>query len=141
MLQRVAGIQIRIVYNRPSARGRKLFRGLVPYGRAWNPGADQATRIELSRDLLVAGRLLPAGRYSLWVIPEKTRWTVIFSDAWDVFHFPYPEGHDALRLPVAPGAVPHTETLSFDFPLVEGHRAILALRWGRTGVPIPLEAP
>src|SRR5574341_95558 len=78
--QRVGYTNIAISYNRPVARGRTLFGGVVRWGRVWNPGADSATTIAFSRDVAVEGRALPAGRYSLWVIPDSSApWTVIFS--------------------------------------------------------------
>lgn len=68
--QRMGGTEIGVVYNRPSARDRTLFGELVPYDSIWNPGADEATRIELSDDVLVEGERLPAGKYSIWAIPR-----------------------------------------------------------------------
>jgi hypothetical protein len=115
VLQRMGGTEIAVVYNRPSARGRELFGGLVPYDSIWNPGADEATRIELSEDVLIAGEPLPTGKYSIWAIPRPDEWTVIFSRAHDVYHEPYPEGHDALRLQVRPLTGSYMETLAFQF--------------------------
>src|SRR5262249_292337 len=64
--QQVAGTTITIDYNRPVARGRKLFGSLVPYGRVWCPGADYCTTIQLSTEITVNGQKLAAGTYSLW---------------------------------------------------------------------------
>lgn len=139
--QEIAGVQLRVVYVRPVARGRELFGGIVPFGEVWNPGADQATRIELSGDLLVKGERLPAGEYSIWAIPEPDRWTLIFSRAWDVYHTPYPKGQDALRITIVPEHASHMETLSFHLPVVDKRRAVLSLHWGETRVNIPIEVP
>ena len=136
--QHVGRAEISIVYDRPVARGRRLFGGIVPWGRPWNPGADDATTLAVSRDVRVNGGLLPAGTYSVWAIPDPSRWTVIFSRAADVFHTPYPEGKDALRVAAAPRAGPHMETLGFYFPVVDGPRAELVLHWGETVVPLTL---
>jgi hypothetical protein len=141
VMQRVARTEIALIYNRPVARGRRLFGGIVPWGQPWNPGADDATTIAVSRDVRVNGAALPAGTYSLWAIPDSARWTVIFSRAADVFHTPYPEGKDALRVAAVPRAGPHMETLGFYFPVVEGARAELVLHWGGTVVPLALVAP
>lgn len=81
-----------MVYNRAVARGRELFGALVPYGEVWDPGADEATRIELSHRVTITGQPLPAGRYSIWTIPDPDEWTLIFSRASKVEHIPYPEG-------------------------------------------------
>lgn len=134
--QRMGSTEIAVVYNRPSARGRALYGGIVPYDSIWNPGADEATRIELSRDVLVEGRPLPAGKYSLWAIPRPDEWTLVFSRAHDVYHVPYPEGEDALRVRVRPRAGPHVESLAFHFPVVAADSAELDLHWGRTVVPL-----
>lgn len=139
--QHIAGVEVRVVYARPVARGRELFGGIVPFGEVWNPGADRATRIELSGDLLVDENRLEAGKYSIWAVPGPEEWTVIFSRAWNAYHVPYPEGQDALRLTVAPVRAPHMETLAFYFPVVDKRRAVLSLHWGETRLDIPLEVP
>ncbi len=132
--------EVTIVYNRPTARGRKLFGGVVAWGRVWCPGADQATTIALGKDVLVAGQRLAAGKYSIWAIPDTTEWTLIFSRAADVFHIPYPgESRDALRIRLKPQAGPYFETLAFYFPAADADRALLTLHWGETLVQMPIE--
>jgi hypothetical protein len=139
--QNIAHTTITIIYNRPVARGRELFGRLVPWGKPWCPGADTATTISVSRDVLINGATLPAGTYSVWAIPDSTRWTMIFSHAAKTFHIPYPEGRDALRVPAVPRAGPHMESLAFYFPAVDSTRAELDLHWGETVVPMAIEAP
>jgi len=135
--QRVGLTDIRIEYNRPVARGRRLFGKLVPWGRVWHPGADSATTITFSNAISVEGQPLPAGSYTLWTIPDTTQWTVIFSHALHVFHLPYPgEALDALRVKVTPRAGDHMEVLAFYFPVVGPDSATLNLHWGTTVVPI-----
>jgi hypothetical protein len=137
--QRVGYTDIAIVYNRPVARGRTLFGGVVRWGRIWNPGADSATVVTFSRDVMVEGMPLAAGSYSLWMIPqpEPDPWTVIFSRAAHVFHTPYPgEEHDALRVAIRPEAGEHMEVLAFYFPVVAPDSAVLRMHWGRTVVPL-----
>lgn len=140
--QRVANTEITVTYSRPVARGRELFGGIVPYGVVWNPGADQATAIAFSRDVRVNDQALPAGKYSVWVIPRVDRWTVILSRAADVYHTPYPgEAQDALRLDIPPQQGRQTEVLTFEFSRVEGKDAVLDLRWGTVVVPITIVVP
>jgi hypothetical protein len=140
--QRIANTELTITYSRPVARGRNLFGGIVPYGDVWNPGADQATAMAVTRDILMNGQTLPAGKYSIWVIPRPQDWTLIFSNAANVYHTPYPgEGQDALRLEIAPQPAPHMEVLTFEFPLVEGKEAQLQLRWGTIAVPVTIKVP
>ncbi|MGE0555258.1 MAG: DUF2911 domain-containing protein, partial [Gemmatimonadales bacterium] len=120
--QRVGLTDILVTYNRPVARGRTLFGegGVVKWDRVWHPGADSATRVAFSRPVLLSGRSLPAGEYSLWLIPRPQEpWTVIGGTAARVFHTPYPgEAHDAIRFEVQPEPGAHMETLAFYFPLV-----------------------
>jgi uncharacterized protein YndB with AHSA1/START domain len=140
--QHVASTEISLAYSRPVARGRTLFGGVVPWRRPWNPGADSATTIAVSRDVEVEGQTLRAGRYTLWAIPEPASWTVIFSRAVDILHTPYPgEGFDALRLTVKPERGEHMETLAFYFPVVQQDSALLRLHWGETIVPLRIRAP
>jgi hypothetical protein len=139
--QRVAYTDVRISYNRPVARDRTLFGGVVNWGRIWNPGADSATTIALSEDVQVEGRNLAAGRYTLWVIPrQQGPWTLIFNRQVDIFHTPYPgEASDALRLEIAPTTGAHMEVLAFYFPEVRKDGATLRLHWGSTILPIRMQ--
>ena len=139
--QRIADTRVTIEYNRPVARGRELFGRLVPYGRIWNPGADNATTIAVSTDIKINGQTLAAGTYSLWAEPNPDRWTIIFSKAQPVFHTPYPAGQDALRLTAAPRKGEHMETLAFYFPAVDGKHAELVMHWGTVVVPLVIDVP
>ena len=138
--QMVGGTRIEIVYRRPVARGRDLFGGIVPFGKVWSPSADSAGLITISKDIDIAGSTLKAGRYSIWMIPDSTKWTVIFSSAQPVFHLPYPEGRDVLRVSATPSTADHMETLSFYFPMVDADSASLNMHWGRTIVPLAIKA-
>ncbi len=138
--QRVGNVLVAIEYRRPVARGRRLFGGIVPHGVAWNPGADAASTISFSGDVELESRAVRKGTYSIWAIPGATEWTFILSRAADVFHEPYPEGKDALRLRLTPRPGPHMETLGFYFPMVDADSAMLHLHWGETVVPIRVRA-
>ncbi len=140
--QKLGHAEITVVYNRPVARGRRLFGELVPWGEVWNPGADGATHIRLSADVEIGGRPLAAGTYSLWAIPDTVEWTLIFHRDWQVYHFPYPgsEG-EALRLEVAPRPAPHMETLAFYFPVADRRHGLLVLHWGETAIELPITVP
>ena len=140
--QHIANTEITITFSRPVARGRELFGKLVPYDEVWNPGADQATAMVLSRDVQINKHPLESGKYSLWAIPRRERWTIIFSRAADVYHTPYPgEKQDAVRFDVQPEQGPHMETLCFYFPVVEGKDAVLRLHWGNVMVPLAITVP
>jgi len=140
--QTISTTQVTITYDRPVARGRELFGGIVAYGEVWNPGANDATKVSVNRPVTVNGMSLPAGDYSIWAIPDPDEWTVIFNRAADVYHEPYPgEEHEELRLTVAPQTGQHMETLTFYFPAVEKKDAELRLHWGETIVPLQITVP
>ena len=139
--QRVGLTDIAVSYNRPVARGRRLFGDLVRWGRIWHPGADSATTITFSRDVAIAGHDVAAGRYTLWTIPEEPPkpWTVILSRGVDVWHTQYPgETLDALRITVAPEQGAHMEVLAYYFPFVAPDSTVLRLHWGTTIVPLTI---
>jgi Protein of unknown function (DUF2911) len=140
--QSVNGTEISIRYYRPVLRGRVAFPGVVSWGRTWTPGADSATRIETSGPLDVEGKSLPAGKYSIWVIPrENEAWTVIFNRAADVFHLSYDESQDALRVDAkATTSTDAVETLEYSFPLVDADSAIMRLQWGVFALPLRIHA-
>jgi hypothetical protein len=137
--QRIGETVVTIQYNRPVARGRELFGGIVNWGRIWTPGADSATTIAFSDDVILHGHRVPAGKYSIWMIPQQGDWTFILSAVADVFHTRYPSGRDVLRFAVTPERGGHFETLTFHFPVVDGPKAVLAFQWGETKIEIPLE--
>jgi hypothetical protein len=70
---------VKVFYNRPSKKGRKIYGGLVPYGKVWRTGANEATTFETSQDLKIQGKALKKGKYSLWAIPGEETWTIIFN--------------------------------------------------------------
>ena len=75
----VAGSTITINYSSPAVKGRKIWGGLVPYDKVWRLGANEATIFETSKDIMVEGKKLPAGKYSLYAIPGEKEWTFIFN--------------------------------------------------------------
>ena len=141
--QMVAFTQITVAYGRPVARGRALFGALVPWDSIWHPGADSATRLTFNHDILIEGKPLRAGEYSLWLIPrERAPWTVIVSRAAHVFHKPYPGSRfEVLRLDVTPEQVSSVESFLIYFPKVVRDSAVMRLHWGTTAVPIRIQAP
>jgi hypothetical protein len=141
--QSVAYTEISIAYGRPVARGRALFGSLVPWDTVWHPGADSATRIRLNHDIVVEGKQLRAGEYSLWLIPrQSTPWTLIFSSAAHTFHKPYPgERFEVLRVDVSSEQVSPVESLTISFPRVIRDEADLRIHWGSTAVIAHIKAP
>ena len=139
--QHIQGTEVTISYNRPVARGRELFGSLVRWGRIWHPGADSVSTISFSKDVVIDGHALAAGRYSLWTIPEAAPkpWTMIFNRAQPVFHTRYPADQDVLRVQTTARQGQHMETLAFYFPAVDGNHAELVLHWGTVVVPLSID--
>ena len=79
----VNGASIKIAYGSPSVKGRKIFGGLVPYGKIWRTGANPMTTIQTSKAIEVEGKTLPAGKYSIFTIPGEKTWTIIFNSVTD----------------------------------------------------------
>ncbi len=141
--QTVAFTDITVTYGRPVARGRVLFGQLVPWDSVWHPGADSATRIAFSHEVLLEGQKVAKGEYSLWVIPRESKpWTVILNRKAHVFHRPYPGSQsDALRVEVQPESGMHMESLMIYFPVTLRDTAVMRVHWGSTMVPVRIQAP
>lgn len=141
--QMVAFTRLEIEYGRPTARGRALFGALVPWDSVWHPGADSATTLRVSQAVMIEGRPLAAGAYSLWLIPRATGpWTMIVSRATGIQHTPYPgAGSDVLRIDVLPDSASRVETLTYAFPQVLRDAAVLRMQWGDQGISLRVSAP
>jgi len=116
---------------------------LEPNGHVWRAGANEATKITISDDVLVNGQKLPAGAYSLHVIPSKDEFTVIFNktaDQWGSFR--YDAKQDALRVKVKPIWVNDSmEQLTYEIPAMTANSAKVILRWEKVAVPFTVEVP
>jgi hypothetical protein len=140
--QTVDGTVITVDYGRPQARGRdSLFGKIITRDEVWTPGANAATTFQVSRDVTVGGKPLPAGRYSLWLTSDPTsQWMLYFHKNAMLFHTAHPPVADmALAVPVPHTTTgEHVEVLTFDFPKVSPMHAELRLRWGTTTVPLDI---
>jgi hypothetical protein len=139
--QKVGFTDIEIVYARPSAKGRKIFGGLVPHGEVWRTGANSATKITFSTAVKVEGRELAAGSYALYSIPGAREWTVIFNRVtgeWGAYS--YKEANDALRVKVTPVVLAQpVETFTIDVSDLKTESALLNLTWEKTRAPVKFE--
>ncbi len=115
--QRIALTDVKVNYHRPLVNGRKIWGGLVPYGKVWRAGANENTTIEFSDPVSVEGKPLAKGVYGLHMIPNPDSCTVIFSKTntgWGSYS--YDQKDDALRVDVKPRPLAETkEALEFDF--------------------------
>jgi hypothetical protein len=131
---------VTITYSRPGVKGRKIWGGLVPYGAVWRTGANSATTIQVSEDVLVEGQPLPAGTYSLHTIPGDKEWTLIFNkqaNQWGSYS--YDEAKDAIRVKVTPVPGQAQEWMQFRFedPTINSARVVLA--WENLQVPFTIK--
>jgi Protein of unknown function (DUF2911) len=93
------GKTITVNYSSPRMRGRKIFGDLVPFGEVWRAGADDATSFVPNVDVTVGGKNVPAGRYTIFILPTPAKWTLIISKQVGEFGIPYPgEQYDFARV-------------------------------------------
>src|SRR5881392_1771411 len=135
--QRIALTDITLNYHRPLVNGRKIWGGLVPYGKVWRAGANENTTIEFSDPVSVEGKPLDKGTYGLHMIPNQDSWTVIFSKTntgWGSYS--YDQKEDALRVDVKPKPLAEQkEALEFDFEDLKPTSTAVTLKWEKLGVP------
>ncbi len=138
------GLKIEVAYSRPYKKGREIFGELVPYDRVWRTGANEATTFTTNQPLSIAGKTLPAGKYTLWTIPHADKWQVIFNKRM------YPWGinmegqasrdpaDDAVEV-TAPVELVKDPVEQFTIQLVDSKVPTLELTWDQTRVSVPLE--
>ncbi|MBM3442684.1 MAG: DUF2911 domain-containing protein [Bacteroidetes bacterium] len=127
---------ITIDYSSPAVKGRKIFGDLLPYGKIWRAGANEATIFEVDSDVKVEGQSLPKGKYGFFAIPGEGEWTVVFNKTWNQWgSYRYKQEEDALRVKVAAKKTSQlVENLVY---AVENGKVIL--RWENTEVSIRME--
>ncbi len=137
----VRGVALAVHYSRPSARGRVIFGGVVPWDRVWRTGANEATVLETSADLVFAGTSVPAGRYSLWTVPSPTGWKLLLNRNTGQWGTDYDARYDFARLDltVEPLAQPVEQ---FTIAIVpQGTGGVLQLAWATTRAWVPFAQP
>ncbi len=136
--QTVDGTTVTLSYARPSARGRVLFGDLVPHGVPWT-GANWATTFQADRDVTVNGVRVPAGEYSLWMVPGDDEWGVFLDPRVELYHFQKPDSTaEQIHFRATPEQATHLETLTWTFPVVTGAGTVLAMHWGDTRLPVEI---
>lgn len=136
--QTIDGTTVTIEYSRPVARGRTLFGDLVPYDVVWTPGANWATTLDVDKDIRLNGTDVPAGKYSMWMVPRQGgQWRLSLDPNPEIFHFQKPDSSaEQIHIAAAPQDGPHAETLTWSFPAVTGDAAKLQFQWGEVAVPV-----
>ena len=132
--------KVTITYSRPNVKGRVIFGGINPWGQVWRTGANAATTITFSENVIMEGHSVPAGTYSLFTIPEKDEWTVILNKTakqWGAYS--YKEADDFLRFTVKPVYLAEKrETFTMQFTNATTKTMDLHIVWDHTAVAIGL---
>ena len=137
------GYDLEVYYNRPYKKERKIFGSLVPFGRVWRTGANEATTFNTVSDLTIDGKTLPAGKYTLWTIPEAESWTVIFNSeqySWGVGRngASREAEYDVMQVKVPVEQLPSVVE-QFTIALEDkNEKPVLTLAWDQTKVSVVL---
>lgn len=138
-------LELEVFYNRPSKRERDIFGGLVTYNKVWRTGANEATTFKTNKALKVGIDSLPAGKYTLWTIPNKESWQVIFNTKqypWgvnDAMQAMREADFDIINVNVPVEKIPSTVeqfTIAFDNST---DNLSLTMAWDNTKIVVPLK--
>ncbi len=142
-VEQIVGLtKVEVEYNRPNARGRKVFGELVPFDQVWRTGANKCTTIEVDGPIMVEGQLLKPGSYSVFTVPSMDSWQVIFNSNTELWG----EGdrkpeEDVLTVKVKATMVKEpVETFTIGFSKVMDDKANMDMSWENTRISIELHA-
>lgn len=133
---------IELSYSRPGVKGRKIFGDLVPYGKVWRTGANQATTLSFEDDVMIGGTKITAGKYGLLSIPGADEWTFIITKQLDVTNAAaYKQDQDVVRIKVKPEILPFSiETFTLAFSDITSNTINLELLWENVYITLPISA-
>ena len=130
----------RVLYSRPQTRDREIFGTLVPYGEIWRTGANEANELTLYQDMMVGGKRIKKGTYSLFTIPEENKWTIVLNNStnlWGAYDYHVEQDAARIEVPVRKSKTP-IEALSMAFePIEDG--AQLSIGWDDRYVQVPFK--
>lgn len=131
---------IELSYSRPNIKGRKVFGDLVPFGKVWRTGANQATTLTFADEVIIGGTKIPAGKYGLLTMPDKNAWTIIITKQLDVTSpAAYKQESDVVRVQAKPQALKNKfETFTMQFTNVKPTSIELHMMWDQTDVALPI---
>lgn len=131
------GLDVTVEYSRPFKKDRVVFGALVPHGKVWRTGANEATTIEFKQDVKIKDKDLKAGKYSLWTIPGESAWTIIFNEETGQWGTNHDASKDILKVEVPSEQIAETVE-QFEIELHEANDAELVLTWENTAVVVPI---
>ena len=138
--QIVGNTLISVEYERPSARKRLIYGGLVPWNKVWRTGAGNCTKIAFDKEVTIGGQKVPAGKYSIFTIPNPNEWVVIINKDTTLYgSYDYNSKNDVARFTAVPTETNrYYETLNFDIELNQ-HNAIMYVSWANTQIEFNIE--
>ena len=138
--QIVGNTLISVEYERPSARKRLIYGGLVPWNKVWRTGAGNCTKIAFDKEVTIGGQKVPAGNYSVFTIPNPNEWVVILNKDTTLYgSYHYNSKNDVTRFTVVPKETNrYYETLNFDIELIQ-HNAKMYISWANTQIQFDIE--
>ncbi len=133
---------IELTYSRPGIKGRKMYSDLAPSGQVWRTGANSATTLTFSDEVMIGGAKVAPGKYGLLSIPDKDNWTLILTKQTDVTSpAAYKQESDVVRVPVKPMKLDQAvETFTMQFANVKPASVDLQLMWDKVAVSLPITA-
>jgi hypothetical protein len=131
---------VELSYSRPNIKGRKIYGDLVPFGKVWRTGANQATTLTFADEVTIGGTKIPAGKYGLLSIPDKGAWTIIITKQLDVTSpAAYKQENDVVRVQAKPESIKNqVETFTMQFGNVKPTSIELHMMWDKTDVVLPI---
>ena len=133
------GKAIKVAFSSPRMRGRKIFGRLVPYGEVWRAGANEATTFVSNADLVVHGKAVPAGSYTIFTLPNQDHWTLIISKQTGEWGIPYPgNDYDLARVDMQVSKLPApVENFTIAFDKVD-ERCAMRIDWEATRASVEI---
>ncbi len=131
---------VELNYSRPSKKGRKVMGDLVPFGKVWRTGANNATTLTFTDDVTIGGKEIKAGKYGLLTIPEASKWTIIISKDVNVSSpSMYKQENDLVRVEANVVTLPMTiENFTINFSDITGNSCNAGIMWENTYVEFPI---
>jgi hypothetical protein len=139
--QTIGLTDVSIRYHAPGVKSRKIFGSLVPYGKLWRAGANEATLITFTDELFLNHERVPAGTYSFFILPESDSvWNIVLNRDTTLWGL---EGYDELKdvayLRVTPKKVPFHETMQFSFTDIGTNTGFLNMTWENSQISVRIE--
>lgn len=134
----ISGKKLTIAYSSPLIRGRKIMGGLVPYGRWWRTGADNATTFQTDADVDLAGLKVPKGIYTIYTLPGATEWQLIVNKQTGQWGTEYNQRQDLGRVKMNLAQTPAlVDSFKIELLSTGGNKGLLKMTWERTEVSVP----